>query len=113
MGKLAIVGTGFVADLYMRSLKTFPDLKVIAAFDTDRFRLEGFCGYWSVPAAASLDDLLQDHPEAIDLVLNLTNPGSHFAVSKQCLEAGRSVYSEKPLATDMTQAFELHALATS
>ena len=27
MGCIGIVGTGFVADLYMRSLATFPDLR--------------------------------------------------------------------------------------
>lgn len=113
MGTLAIVGTGFVADLYMRSLKTFPELKVIGAFDTDRPRLERFCSYWNIPAGISLDDLLSRQRETIDLVLNLTNPGSHFSVSKQCLEAGKPVYSEKPLATDMAQALELHALAKS
>jgi len=39
--------------------------------------------------------LLSDH--TIELIVNLTTPNSHFEVSKMCLEAGKHVYSEKPL----------------
>ena len=36
--------------------------------------------------------------------LNLTNPRSHFAVNRACLEAGKHVYSEKPLAMTTSEA---------
>lgn len=114
MEKISIIGTGFVSDLYMRSLETFPDIKVVKAFDRNAERLNAFCKFWQVTPAASIDDLLcaSGNPKDIpDLVLNLTNPGSHYEVSKHCLEAGRNVYSEKPLAVNMDEAFELHALA--
>ena len=42
--RIGIVGTGFVADLYMRSLKTFPNIAVAAAFDIDGKRLQAFRG---------------------------------------------------------------------
>ncbi len=107
--RIGIIGTGFVADLYMRSLKTFPHIEVAGAFDIDRPRLDAFCAHWGVHAATSLDALLQS--PGVELVLNLTNPGAHFEVSQACLRAGRHVYSEKPLATDMDDARALHDLA--
>ncbi len=107
--RIAIIGTGFVADLYMRSLKTFPNIGVDCAFDLDAGRLQAFCTYWGVRAARSLEDLLQT--PGVELVLNLTNPGAHFEVSRACLLAGRHVYSEKPLATDMDDAKSLCELA--
>lgn len=107
--RIGIVGTGFVADLYMRSLKTFPELIVDCAFDIDSARLAAFCRHWGVRSATSLDDLLRS--PAMVLVLNLTNPGAHFEVSRACLRAGRHVYSEKPLATDMDDARALVDLA--
>jgi predicted dehydrogenase len=106
---VSLVGTGFVADLYMRSLETFPHVSVALAYDADPKRLAAFCAYWKVPAAASLDALLA--APGIELVLNLTNPASHFEVSQACLLAGRHVYSEKPLATNMADARRLHELA--
>ncbi len=110
MATVGIVGAGFVADLYMRSLKTFPDIKVVGAVDIDPARLAAFCSHWKVPSAPSLQAMLDQAP---DLILNLTNPNAHFEVSKACLEAGRHVYSEKPLAMDMDDANALCLLAES
>ncbi len=109
---IGIVGTGFVADLYMRSLRTFPELKVVMATDIDRSRLAAFCAYWKVTPAQDLQEILNSgDPDSPALILNLTNPASHFEVSRACLEAGKHVYSEKPLATNMDDARALCALA--
>jgi len=109
---LGIVGTGFVADLYMRSLKTFPELKVVAATDIDRPRLAAFCAHWKVRAVQNLQEMLDGSgTDSPDLILNLTNPASHFEVSHACLQAGKHVYSEKPLATTMDEARALCILA--
>lgn len=45
------------------------------------------------------------------LVLNLTNPSEHYATNLALLRAGCHVYSEKPLATDLDHARELHNFA--
>lgn len=114
MAKISIIGTGFVADLYMRSLETFPDIKILKVFDSNPTRLATFSNFWKVTAAHSIDEILAvsaNADEIPDLILNLTNPGSHYIVSKQCLEANRNVYSEKPLATKMEDAYELHVIA--
>jgi predicted dehydrogenase len=111
LNTVGIVGTGFVADLYMRSLKTFPEIKIVGAFDIDRTRLSAFCAYWDVPAADDLHALLSKNSDSPVLILNLTNPASHFDVSRACLEVGKHVYSEKPLATNMEDASALCELA--
>ncbi|MEC3861307.1 Gfo/Idh/MocA family oxidoreductase [Mesobacterium sp. TK19101] len=110
MGVITLIGCGFVADLYMRSLETFPDLRVGAAWDHDAARLKTFCDHWNLPAAGSLDELLAATP-ADGVVLNLTNPAAHYDINHACLVAGRHVYSEKPLAMTMEHARALHALA--
>jgi predicted dehydrogenase len=113
LGNIGIVGTGFVADLYMRSLKTFPKLKVVGAYDIDQARLVSFCKYWNIFATRSLEELLTGGSRKPDLILNLTNPNAHFEVSRACLAAGKHVYSEKPLATSMEGARALCSLAES
>ncbi len=113
MYTVSIIGTGYVADFYMRSLQTFPEVKVLKAYDINQQRLKVFADYWHVPTAASLEELLNpsDTQERPMLILNLTNPHAHFTVSKSCLEAGYNVYSEKPLSIKMEDAFELHRIA--
>lgn len=104
---VCLLGCGFVADLYMRSLKVTPGLHIAGVWDRDTRRLQHFCNTWGVPAKRGLQDLL----DAGALVLNLTNPTEHFETTRTCLEAGCPVYSEKPLAMTMEQARHLHGLA--
>ena len=107
--RIGIIGCGFVADLYMQTLRRHAALELLGAWDRDAGRLYGFSRCYAVPAYASVDDLLED--ARIETVLNLTNPHSHYEVSRRCLLAGKHVYSEKPLAMNMEHARELVALA--
>ena len=108
---IAIVGCGFLADYYLTTLPGYPVLELIGVMDRDPDRAARFAQFHHVHKFASLDDLLSD--ERVELVLNLTNPRSHYEVSKACLDAGKHVYSEKPLATALDQAKSLVELASS
>lgn len=106
---IAILGCGFVADYYMVTLPNHPALRLVGVYDRDRDRLSAFSSRWLVRAYASFEELLADGE--VELVVNLTNPDSHFETSRAALEAGRHVYSEKPLAMDLAEAEALVALA--
>ena len=110
MGGVAVIGCGFVADLYMRGLATYPGVRVLGAWDRDPAALARFRAHWGVTAFESLDAALAAMGPG-DLALNLTNPGDHMAVSRACLLAGRHVWSEKPMALSMADARALHDLA--
>ena len=112
MGSISLIGCGFVADLYMRSLQVFPDVTVFGVYDRDTARLRAFCDHYNLNAFDSLEALLKAHPKD-GLILNLTNPGAHYEINKACLDAGHHVYSEKPLAMQMDQAKALYDLAMS
>jgi predicted dehydrogenase len=107
--RIAIVGCGFVADYYIKTLSLHSQLELMGVMDRDSERSSNFASYHSVPIYNSLEELLAD--PKVDIVANLTNPHSHYSVSKAALEAGKHVYSEKPLATDFEQAKELVELA--
>ncbi len=110
MKSVAIVGCGFVADLYMRSFAVHPDIHIVSVYDKSEKRLEAFSKHWGVDAAIDLDALFSSLPPD-GLVLNLTNPSAHYQVNKAALEAGHHVFCEKPLATDLGHAQKLLALA--
>jgi predicted dehydrogenase len=106
---IAIVGCGFVADYYLATLPGHPELKLIGVTDHDPDRAARFAAFHAVSRYDSLEDLR--HDGRVELVLNLTNPQSHYDVTKACLEAGKHVYSEKPLAMELDQARTLVELA--
>ena len=43
--RVAIIGCGFVADLYMTTLRLHPRLELAGVFDRDRGRAQGFAGH--------------------------------------------------------------------
>lgn len=102
----AILGTGYVADQYPVTLANHPALRFVGAWDHNTANLDAFLRRWPTRRYESFDALLAD--PSVDLILNLTNPRSHFETTSRCLDAGKHVYSEKPLA--MTTA-EAHILA--
>ena len=57
---------------------------------------------------SSFQALLDDN---VTLVLKLTNPRAHYETTRALLEAGKHVYTEKPLATRLDHARALVALA--
>ena len=110
--KIAFVGCGYVAEFYAKNaLVNYPELELVGAYDINERNLQAFCDRWSTRRYESLNLLLEDR--SVELILNLTNPRSHFGITKRCLEAGKHVYSEKPLAMEAAQARELVELAKS
>lgn len=108
---IAIVGCGFVADYYLSTLRAHPELRTLGLYDRAAERTDLLSHAYGIPGYKSFSDLLRD--ERVELVLNLTNPRSHYEISRAALLAGKHVYSEKPLAMDLRQARELVELAES
>jgi len=109
--RLGIVGCGYVSDYYIRTLKLYPELELVGVMDKIPERAQQLAQKQGVTAYETLEELLAG--DRVELVLNLTNPRSHFAVSEACLKAGKHVYSEKPLAMDFEEAKQLVELAKS
>lgn len=110
MGGVVLIGCGFVADLYMRSFRVMPEIKVLGAHDRDATRQAAFCAHWGVPSLPSVAAACDAVPSD-GAVLNLTNPTSHAAVTRECLEAARHVWAEKPMTLTLADAQALHDLA--
>ncbi|WP_421736122.1 Gfo/Idh/MocA family protein [Caulobacter sp.] len=107
--KIAFVGCGYVFDIYMRSQWAHPELEICGVFDIDLARSAVVARHYGLRVYDSYAALLAD--PAVEIVVNLTSIGAHHAVVRAALEAGKHVYSEKPLTTDLAQTQALFALA--
>lgn len=107
--KTAIVGCGVISDVYLDSIKeNFRILDVAACSDLDEKRMNDTAQKYEI-RAMTYEQILNDSD--IKMVINLTSPGAHYLLTKQALEHGKNVYSEKMLAVELEQAKELCRIA--
>lgn len=106
---IALVGCGYIADEYFKTCCGHENIEVKGVFDKDQGRKRKFAEHYNLHPYESIEDILRD-PE-IKIVVNLTNPESHYSVSLQCIKSGKNVYSEKPLAMNFAEAQVLVELA--
>jgi predicted dehydrogenase len=99
---VGLIGAGVISDEYLRNLTSFPDVRVhfVADIDVDRARSQA--ATYGVPGAGTVQELL-DRDE-VEIVVNLTIPAVHAEVARRALDAGKHVWSEKPLALDRESA---------
>ncbi|PZU07026.1 Gfo/Idh/MocA family oxidoreductase [Sphingomonas sp.] len=107
--KIAFVGCGYVFDIYMRTRWAYPEIEICGVFDRDEKRAAVVHAHYGFPLYPDLGTLLAD--ARVEVVINLTNIASHFAVTKAALEAGKHVFTEKPITTDLAATRELFAIA--
>lgn len=107
--KIAFVGCGYVFDIYMRTKWAHPELEICGIFDIDAARAATVARHYGFRIYPDYQSLLTD--AEVEIVVNLTSVHSHYEVTKRALEAGKHVYSEKPLTTDLQQTRELFEIA--
>jgi alcohol dehydrogenase (NADP+) len=102
------VGAGAIATEYAADLADGP-LTLAGVCDLDAERAATLADEYGCPSFSDLDAALED----IDapLVVNLTSHAAHGPVTSTALEAGRHVYSQKPLALNASVAGDLLELA--
>ncbi len=107
--KIGIIGCGAISGVYFEAGKTFEILDIVACADIVPERAKAKAEQHQIPKACTPEELLAD-PE-IEIVVNLTIPKAHFEVSLAALEAGKSAYSEKPLAVTREEGRRLLEVA--
>ena len=111
MLNVGMVGVGCISGIYLKNFaEVFRDVRLVAVCDLIRERAEAAQKQYDIPKLYDTMEELFADPE-IDIVLNLTRPYQHYAVSKGALLAGKHVYCEKPLGADLAEGEELVRIA--
>ena len=108
MLKVGLIGCGHISETYFRSQTYFNNINIVACADIN-IEAAIKCSKEYNIQAKSVDDLLVDIE--IDIILNLTNPTSHYETIKKTLLSNKHSYCEKPLSISFTQGKELVDLA--
>ena len=107
---IGIIGCGNISTTYLGLAPVFKGLEVVAVADMNMDAARARGAEYKV-AAQSVDDLLAN-PD-VGLVINLTIPDAHYAISRRAVEAGKHVYSEKPVVLTLAEGTMLRDLAAA
>ncbi|MGI6155732.1 MAG: Gfo/Idh/MocA family protein [Enterococcus lemanii] len=109
--KIAIIGIGAISGIYLENLTSlFQQVEIIGVCDLIVERAKKAIADYRIPKLyLTMEEAFAD--EEVEIILNLTRPYEHYAVTKAALLAGKHVYSEKPLAATISEGEELVALA--
>jgi myo-inositol 2-dehydrogenase/D-chiro-inositol 1-dehydrogenase len=104
MIQIGVIGTGGMGGRHARNLATkTPDAKVVAIMDVDLVRAEAVAAECGRAKVYSKVAAIVADPDVQALVIASPDP-FHAETVLVCLEAGKPVLCEKPLATNMADA---------
>ena len=98
MIKLAVVGTGGMANAHARSFQAIRGVKIVAACDVIPEKVAAFAERYAIPETyTDVEELLA--MADVDAVTNVTPDAFHARVALAVIKRGKHILSEKPLAT--------------
>jgi predicted dehydrogenase len=107
---VGIIGCGNISAAYLRLGPLFRGYEIRAVADINMDAATARAAEFGV-RVHSVDDLLA--ADDIDIVVNLTIPEAHYAVTKRILQAGKHAYSEKPFVLSLEEGEDLRAICAA
>lgn len=105
--RAGVIGVGHLGQHHARLYASLPDCALAGVTDNDPARAKVIADRHGAQAFGSVEDLLRE----VDVVSVAVPTSAHYAIAKTCLNAGKHVLVEKPIAVEPSQAQELVDLA--
>jgi predicted dehydrogenase len=99
---VGLVGAGTISGEYLTQLTAYPDVSVRFVADLLPERARAQAARYGIAAAGTVAELLAR--DDVEIAVNLTIPAAHAEVIAAALAAGKHVWTEKPLTTDLAAA---------
>lgn len=110
MIRVGIIGCGKVADKHVGQIRRVRDSQIVGVCDREALMAQQLAERFGIQKHFRDADALLSccRPDVIHIT---TPPQSHYALARQCLEAGAHVYVEKPFTLNTGEAEELIHIA--
>lgn len=109
--KVAIIGLGDISGIYLKNItRVFKNLELygVCTHRVEKAR-EIAAEYGAKKVYETMENAFCD-PE-VEIIVNLTRPNEHLEVTVKALEAGKHVYTEKPLGATLEEGEKILKLA--
>jgi myo-inositol 2-dehydrogenase/D-chiro-inositol 1-dehydrogenase len=106
MLKTAIIGAGGIARKHAEALLRIPDVQVVGVIDPNQDNARSVAEICGAKVVKSVEQVLSD----IDMIHLLTPPSKRLEYATPAMEAGKHVFCEKPIATEIADGERLAEL---
>ena len=103
--RVGLIGAGYISTWHAESLKSVPNVELVAICDVSKSAAEAFAGKYGIKFFTSVEDLIKEGE--CDSVHILTPPHLHKPIAIQCLNGGLDVLVEKPVAESVADVEEI------
>ena len=107
---VGLIGAGYIGPIHLGALARLGGVRVKTVIDVNGELAKKAAAAYNVPNSGTDHREVIKDPE-IDVIHNCTPNKYHYQITKEAMEAGKQVLSEKPLAMDLKEAEELVELA--
>ncbi len=108
--RVAVIGCGSVSNSYLPHLSKCPHVELVSACDIRFERAQKQARQFGIPNQyPNIGAMLAGAP--FDMMVNLTDMQEHEHLNAQAIDAGKHVWSEKPLANSLAAGQKLLAAA--
>ncbi len=105
-----IIGPGWIAERFVQSLRENSRQQLTAVTARSQEKAGAFAQQWQIPYAFDDTDAMLAH-SGLDAIYIATPHNRHFPDAMRCLQAGKHVLIEKPLALNAREGATLQAEA--
>jgi predicted dehydrogenase len=108
--RTGVIGCGSVSNAYLPILASSPFVRVVSLCDIKPERAKSQAERFRVQHHyPNIDEMLAGEP--FDLLVDLTDMQAHEQINRRALEAGKHVWSEKPIANSLAAGQQLLELS--
>ncbi len=111
MKNVAVIGLGDISGIYLKNIATvFQNINLYGVCTHNLEKAKQVAEeYGTQKVFATMEEAFAD--PAVDIIVNLTRPNEHLEVTCKALEAGKHVYTEKPLGASLEEGKTILDLA--
>ncbi|MCX6089813.1 MAG: Gfo/Idh/MocA family oxidoreductase [Candidatus Atribacteria bacterium] len=108
--KVGIIGTGFIGAVHVDALRRLGFVDIVALAEANQELAQKKAADFMIPRAyGNFPDLIHD-PD-VQVVHNCTPNNLHLSINTQIIEAGKHIFSEKPLGMNRDESQKMLELA--
>ncbi|MCK5134686.1 MAG: Gfo/Idh/MocA family oxidoreductase [Bacteroidales bacterium] len=104
--RIAIIGTGYIADYHARGLQQLADVEIVIAVDTQLESAKKFTAKYNIKEVGSDAMNTVDRDDIDALVIGIPNK-YHAPYAIEFLKSGKDVFLEKPMAMNSWEGNEI------